>query len=63
MRLQKYYCDAKDEYVFITRNLISANATEDYNNQYTNGIIRCFGDDGFCWQLDCPIQKINDKKA
>lgn len=52
------YCAAKDEWVKISQLNHDASALEDRISQSSPGKTYCSGDDGFCWQLDCPIQKI-----
>lgn len=52
------YCAAKDEWVRVSQPNHDASALEDYTGSYIQNRIECSGDDGFCWQRDCPIQKI-----
>ena len=52
------YCEAKNEFVSIFQPNRDASALEDHARPYIQGRIECSGDDGFCWQRDCPIQKI-----
>lgn len=60
--MEKFDCSAKGKTVYISRELKSASALEDYSKKYIPGQITYSDNDYHCSNLKCPLLQMRYRK-